>query len=267
MRCLITGAASGIGLAIARLAAGEGHSLALIDRNSAVHDTAKQLSARAVGIVTDLEDPEAPDVAVADAVEQLGGLDAVFSNAGIMAGGGLEELSLAAYERTFAVNTRATWLLAKAAFPALKQSRGSIVATASISATHPTPPAGAYSASKAAVKMLVEQMALEWGRYGIRANCVSPGPTDTGLTFNSFGVGSAGDEAGNRSYRQALMPLRRIGAPDDVAAAAWFLASPAARQITGVDLKVDGGLSLTVMPVTGRAPGYSLDAIAEEALS
>jgi len=261
MRCLITGAASGIGLAIAELAASaEDNTLVLVDRDPTVHTVAEKLRS-STAIVADLENPQgATDVADA-ATKALGGLDVIFSNAGVMANGPLEELTLAAFDRTFAVNTRATWLIAKAAFLELKRSRGSIVATASISGTHPTPPAGAYSASKAALKMLIEQLALEWGRYGIRANCVSPGPTDTALTYNSFGAGSAGEAAGNRAYREALVPLRRIGKPEDVAAAALFLADPAAQQITGVDLKVDGGLSLAVMPVTGRVPGFSLDAI------
>lgn len=271
MRCLITGAASGIGLAIARLAATDSaNSLVLADRDVRVRSVASDLAgsgAQVVGTVSDLEDPEAPAALVGSAVAHIGGLDAVFSNAGIMAGGLLEELSLEAYDRTFAVNTRAAWLLAKAAFTELKRSQGSIVATASISATNPTPPGGAYSASKAALRILVEQLAVEWGPYGIRANCVSPGPTDTALTYKSFGVGADGDAAGNRTYREALVPLRRIGSPEDVARAALFLAGPEARQITGVDLKVDGGLSLTVMPVTGRSPGYRLDELEMEGVA
>jgi NAD(P)-dependent dehydrogenase (short-subunit alcohol dehydrogenase family) len=273
MRYLITGAASGIGLAIAELASSgnEPNSLVLVDRSDAVESIAATLEksgSEVVPVVADLYDPDAPATIVSTAIAALGGIDAIFSNAGMMASSPLEELSVEAYERTFAVNTRATWLLAKAAFPALKASCGSITATASISATHPTPPAGAYSASKAALRMLVQQLAVEWGKFGIRANCVSPGPTDTGLTQNSFGGNSSSRAAQNRAYREALIPLRRIGSPEDVAAAALFLASPAARQITGVDLAVDGGLSLTVMPVTGRVPGFSLDEItAKEAVS
>jgi NAD(P)-dependent dehydrogenase (short-subunit alcohol dehydrogenase family) len=267
MRYLITGAASGIGRAVAQLAATETTPpcLALVDRDeAALKSLASELSAlgiQALPIVADLADPQAPAAVVEASVDKFHGLDSVVSNAGMMMGGNLEELTLEAFDHTFAVNTRATWLLAKAAFPELKRSRGSIVATVSISGVHPTPPAGMYSPSKAALRMIVQQLALEWGRYGIRANCVSPGPTDTALTHHSFGRGAPGAAEQNRAYREALSPLRRIGRPEDVASAILFLASPAARQINGVDLPVDGGLSLTVMPVTGRAPGFRLDEI------
>ena len=273
MRYLITGAAGGIGRAVAALAATGAApvSLLLVDRDQAALDRVvaalRAQGATAVGFAADLADPGAPDAVVAAAVEEFGGLDTVVSNAGVMHGGPLEDLDLASYETTFAVNTRATWLLGKAAFTELRRSRGSIVATASVSATHPTPPAGMYSPSKAALLMLVQQMALEWGRYGIRANCVSPGPTDTPLTRASFGRGATGEAARNRVYRENLIPLRRIGRPEDVAAAVMFLAGPAAAQVTGVDLKVDGGLSLAVMPVTGRAPGFRLEDIATEEVS
>jgi glucose 1-dehydrogenase len=268
MRYLITGAASGIGRAVAtqavrRATADHPVSLALIDRDrEALDAVAVELAGSGVTVlplVVDLEDPVASGESVRSAIEALGGLDAIISNAGVLLGGPLEDIELDAYEKTFAINTRVTWLLGKAAFPALKESRGSIVATASISATYPTPPAGLYSPSKAALVMLIKQMALEWGKYGIRANCVSPGPTDTSLTRNSFGVGVSTASEQNRAYREALIPLRRIGLPDDVAAAVLFLAGPQASQITGVDLAVDGGVSLSVMPLAGGAPGYRLD--------
>ncbi|HVW44676.1 MAG TPA: SDR family oxidoreductase [Amycolatopsis sp.] len=273
MRYLITGAAGGIGRAVAALAAtgAEPASLLLVDRDKAALDRAvaalRAQGATAVAFAADLADPSAPEAAVDAAVAEFGGLDTVVSNAGVLLGGALQDLDMAAYDTTFAVNTRATWLLGKAAFAELRRSRGSIVATASVSATHPTPPAGMYSPSKAALLMLVRQMALEWGRYGIRANCVSPGPTDTPLTDASFGPGATGEAARNRAYRESLIPLRRIGRPEDVAAAVIFLAGAAAAQITGVDLKVDGGLSLALMPVTGRAPGFRLDEIATEEVS
>jgi NAD(P)-dependent dehydrogenase (short-subunit alcohol dehydrogenase family) len=169
----------------------------------------------------------------------------------------LEELDLDTYERTFAVNTRATWLLGKAAFPALRESRGAIVATASISATQPTPPLGMYSASKAALLMIVRQMALEWGRHGIRANCVSPGPTDTGLTRNSFGDPDNAAARANRAHREQTTPLRKIARAEDIAEAVLFLAGPRAAHVTGVDLPVDGGISVAVMPLAAGTAGYS----------
>jgi glucose 1-dehydrogenase len=265
MRYLITGAGSGIGRAVAGLAAKAVDatrpvSLALVDRDRDALDRAATelsgLGARCLPLVADLSDADAPGDAVRAAVAELGGLDALVSNAGITAAAPLEDLDLESYERTFAINTRATWLLAKAAFPALRDSRGSIVATASISATNPTPPLGMYSPSKAALLMIIRQLALEWGRYGIRANCVSPGPTDTGLTRNSFGDPANDAARANREYREATTPLRKIARADDIAEAILFLAGPRAAHVTGVDLPVDGGIVNAVMPLAGGVPGY-----------
>jgi NAD(P)-dependent dehydrogenase (short-subunit alcohol dehydrogenase family) len=104
--------------------------------------------------------------------------------------------------------------------------------------------------------MIIQQLALEWGRYGIRCNAVSPGPTDSGLTKGSFGVETSDAARKNRSWREQIIPLRKIGRPEEVAEAILFLAGPRASQITGVDLAVDGGLSLTLMPVTGGSPDW-----------
>ncbi|MFF6959765.1 SDR family oxidoreductase [Streptomyces sp. NPDC008317] len=278
VRYLITGAGSGIGRAVATLAARAAGSegarqarLALLDRDAgAIEAVAAELrgtGAVCVPLAVDLSDPAAVGKAVEEAVSAFGGLDALVSNAGISSADPLEDLSLETFQRTFDVNTRATFLLARAAFPALRASRGAIVATASISATHPTPPLGMYSASKAALKMMVQQMAVEWGRYGIRANCVSPGPTDTGLTRKSFGDAEDTAAAANRRYREAVSPMRKIARAEDIAEAVLYLAGPRAGHVTGVDLPVDGGLSLTVMPLTGGTPGYRLDEIAQEATS
>ncbi|WP_329378815.1 SDR family NAD(P)-dependent oxidoreductase [Streptomyces sp. NBC_01716] len=278
VRYVITGAGSGIGHAVATLAARAAGSdgagqvrLALLDRDAdSIRSLASELrgtGADCLPVAVDLSDPPAVGEAVEEAVSAFGGLDALVSNAGISSVGAIEDLSLDAYQRTFDVNTRATFLLARAAFPALRDSRGSIVATASISATHPTPPLGMYSASKAALRVMIQQMAVEWGRYGIRANCVSPGPTDTGLTRGSFGDPEDAAAKANRRYREAVSPMRKIGRAEDIAQAVVFLAGPRAGHITGVDLPVDGGLSLTVMPLTGGTPGYRLDEIAQEATS
>jgi glucose 1-dehydrogenase len=128
----------------------------------------------------------------------------------------------------------------------LKASRGAIVATASISATQPTPPHGAYSASKAALVMLIKQMAYEFGPDGIRCNCVSPGMIHTGMTNSVY------SDPTLRAERASQIPLRRVGDPEDVAAVVAFLAGPAAGYVTGVDLIVDGGVSTALMPTMRR---------------
>jgi NAD(P)-dependent dehydrogenase (short-subunit alcohol dehydrogenase family) len=190
------------------------------------------------------------------AEQSLGGLDALISNAGYARSAPLLDLEADEFDRSIAVNTRAAWLLGKAAFPILAESQGAIVATESMSARHPTPPLGAYSASKAALVMLVQQMALEWGPSGIRCNVVSPGPTATGMTAGIFADAQDETQRRNRAKREAHIPLRRVGEATDVAAAIMFLAGPSARQITGIDLTVDGGLSIGLMPAVGGGQGH-----------
>jgi NAD(P)-dependent dehydrogenase (short-subunit alcohol dehydrogenase family) len=120
--------------------------------------------------------------------------------------------------------------------------------TTSISGHFPTPRAGAYSTSKAALLMLVKQLALEWGPDGIRVNCVSPGPVDTAMTFRSFGDPDDPLARERRQYRESLAPLRKLGQPQEVAEAVVFLAGPGASHIAGAELTVDGGASLATMP-------------------
>lgn len=263
MRMLITGAASGIGRAVALMAA-EAHSsdchLVLVDRQepalAAVAEEARAAGATVWSATADLADPAACAGAVRVAETRLGGLDALVSNAGYARSAPLRELETEEFDRSFAVNTRAVWLLGKAAYPMLAESHGAIVATASMSARHPTPPLGAYSASKAALVMLVQQLALEWGPSGIRCNVVSPGPTATGMTAGIFADVQDDAQRRNREQREAHIPLRRVGEPADVAAAILYLVGPSARQVTGIELTVDGGLSIGLMPAVGGGQGH-----------
>ena len=147
------------------------------------------------------------------------------------------------------MNLRATWLLAKALHPLLADGGGAIVATTSIASVVPAPPMGAYAASKAGLAMLVRQMAYEWGGDGIRANCVAPGMTHTGLTDGSY------SDPVLRAERGASVPLARIGEPDDIASVIEFLVSPGAGYVTGINLLVDGGLDTCLLPaVRGITP-------------
>ncbi len=260
MRAIVTGAASGIGLAVAyRLNAdslrrdGRGARLALADvAAERLDEAAAALVAEGAEVTTiarDLADPAAAAQIVDHAAGTYGGIDTLISNAGLLRPGSLLDLSLDDYELTFAVNTRPTWLLIKAARAHLRAAQGAVVVTTSIAAHHPIPAQGAYSASKAALLMMARQLACELGPEGIRINTVSPGATLTGI-----GGGVAIDPAVTQrgGPEKNRNPLGFICLPDDQAAAIAFLAGPEARFITGTDLGVDGGVRTQLMVKSGH---------------
>ena len=252
MRVVITGAASGIGRAVAEqlAAAAAGHRLLLTDRDAdGLQDVTDAIGSAATGCVADLADPDCGEALVAAALAHMGGIDAVVSNAGIIGAGALVDLAPEDFDRVFAINTRATWALAKASHPHLVASKGAFVATASMSASQPTPGLGFYSSSKAALLMLIRQLALEWGKDGIRCNTVSPGPTATPMTAVGY------SDPARRAQRESMIPLGKLGQADDVANAILFLIGPGASHITGIDIAVDGGMSQNLMPATGGGTG------------
>lgn len=257
MRFIITGAASGIGQVCAELlAAGSAipgeHHLLLADRDAAnLAAVADMIGARAATVVVDLSAPDCGETIVAAAIAHMGGIDAVISNAGIIMGGALVDLAVEQFELIYSVNTRATWLIGKAAHRYLRESKGAFIATASMSATQPTPGLGFYSSSKAALTMLMRQLSLEWGPDRIRCNTVSPGPTYTPMTKAGY------DDEARRRQRESSIPLGKLGTADDVAHAILFLCSPQAGHINGIDVLVDGGMSNMLMPATGAGTGQS----------
>src|SRR5688572_8516747 len=187
MHYVITGAGSGIGRATAEALVAKGaKGLLLVDRNSAALDdvirTLSSSKAELTAFVADLAHADAGERIIEAAKTALPQVDGVVSNAGIVTGGSLADTTIEDFERVFAINVRATWLLAKAARPLLKTQRGALIATASISAEHSVPNVGPYPASKAALVALCKQLALEWAGDGIRVNCVAPGTTETAMT-------------------------------------------------------------------------------------
>lgn len=239
MRILLTGASRGIGRAIAKTLAGEGHSLALCASgpSDALEETIS-LCHGSFGLSGDLGQPDTAPRLVDEAVSRLGGLDAVISNAGIAISGNLTDMSTPDWERVFDVNTRAPWRLAVAAYPHMKASdAGNFLAVASMSGVEPYPGTGAYSASKAALIMMVRTLALEWAASGVRANCASPGLFLSSMTAPIYADPSL------KAAREALVPMKRIGDPArDFAGLVQFLISPEAGYITGQNILADGGL-------------------------
>jgi len=259
MRAVVTGAASGIGRAISlRLArdgknAGEPAKIALVDIEistalSAVADEVNELGAEALPLAADLATTDQPEQAVASAITAFGGLDALVSNAGVNCPGQLLEYAVADWDRLFAVNTRALWLLAKASHDELKISGGSIVAIASMSGSNSHANLGAYGPSKAAVIMLAQVLGQEFGPDGVRVNTVSPGLVRTGMTEMVY----SNNEIANA--RDGLVPIGRVALPEDMADVVAFLLSSDARYINGHDLVVDGGVTGNYL---GRLPGLS----------
>lgn len=262
LRVLVTGATGGIGratcFALLESAQAQGRRLAIAAAASragpALDALVAELAAKgaqACGLAADLADGSACTDLAADAVERCAGLDVLVSNAGIARGAPLATLESADWDAVFAVDVRATWLLARAAHAALAQSRGAIVAVASISALYPFPGLGAYSPAKAALVMLCRQLAQEWAAEGIRVNSVSPGLIRTPLTEPIY------RDQDILRRRQQAVPLGRIGSPEDVAHAIVHLAGPNADYVTGIDLRLDGGLGdrvLATIPGMPRSP-------------
>jgi NAD(P)-dependent dehydrogenase (short-subunit alcohol dehydrogenase family) len=254
MRVVITGASRGIGRATAlKLAADGAEAMTLCD--VAYLDELETLAAdlRTSGckvrtLKADMAKPTAPAKVIAVAAKAMGGIDAIVGNAGIAAPARLVDLDLATWNRVFDINLRANWLLAKAAHPHLKRSKGSIVMLASMAGKVPQLPTGAYSPAKAALIMLTEMMAQEWAPDGIRANSVCPGFVHTSMTDAIY------SKPALARGRARLVPLGRVARPSDIADAIAFLLSPQASYITGQSLLVDGGL---VQSILNHVPGVA----------
>lgn len=250
-KALITGAAQGLGEAMARMLARQGARVAITDINI---DLAREVAAsinedypgRAFAYAHDVAEEDQWAEVVKQAAADMGGLSVLVHNAGV--GGGLkwiEDCDLESWRRMQAINTDSIMLGTKHALPYLRDNQpGSIVVISSMAGVLAAPGMGAYNASKAAAWLLSKTIALECAKKGwdIRCNSVHPVFIKTAI-LDPFIAMAGGDEAKAHERLSRGIPMGRIGEPDDVAYAVLYLASDESKFVTGIELKIDGGMS------------------------
>src|SRR5215208_2261803 len=242
---IVTGAARGLGLEIARRLLDDGMAVSMADVDEAVSDAAAQLGSDAFATICDVRGSDQVDSLVQTTVSRLGRLDLFVANAGVGSGGPTTEMSDEAYRQTVGVNFDGTFFSCRAAARAMIPARaGSIVTIGSIFGRDTPAGSGIYGATKAGVIALTHALARELGPNGIRVNCVSPGNMATEMHWTSLRRRSA---AAGLPFDhvveevRAIIPLGRHGTGADVAAVVSFLASEDAAYITGQTINVDGG--------------------------
>ncbi|MFM7142058.1 MAG: SDR family NAD(P)-dependent oxidoreductase [Alphaproteobacteria bacterium] len=237
---LVTGAASGIGRAVAERLAAEGARLHALDvQDEALAGLGASLRAEGAEVETgrcDVSDEAQVDASVAGCVARFGRLDALVNVAAILRADLLHELRTEDWNRVLAVNLSGTFYACRAALPHLLESRGNIVNVASTAAVHGQPYAGAYAASKGGVLALTKSIAIDYARQGVRANAVLPCDIATPI-FGQFQM----PEGGDWKLVKRVMAPRGSGAPADVAGVVAMLASDDGAHVTGAEVRVDGG--------------------------
>lgn len=243
---IITGASAGIGHAAARLFAHEGARLVLVARRQdALDRLANDIAAaggQALTLAGDVTDERVAARAVALALEQFGGLDIAFNNAGTLgAMGEVTDIDVAGWRDTLDTNLTSAFHCAKHQIPALlARGKGSLIFTSSfVGHTIGLPGMAAYGASKAALVGLARCLAVDYGARGLRVNVLMPGGTDTEMGQAAAPTPEA------RAFVEHIHALKRLAEPDEIARAALFLASDAASFMTGTTLFVDGGVSMS----------------------
>ena len=243
---VITGGGSGIGAATARLLVAEGANVVLGGRNAARLDAfVGELGEAAVAVPGDVTSDDNAAQLIDAATERFGGLDAVIANAGIGASGSIEDMTNASWSHTLDVNLHGPMRLARAAFPAMRaRGGGSVVLIASVNGIVNTPHSAAYDISKAALISMARSLAVDGGRWNIRANAVCPGWVETPMADDDMDL-VAGELGTTReaAYRIAVQhtPLGRVATPHEIATCCAFLISDDASFVTGTTLVADGG--------------------------
>jgi NAD(P)-dependent dehydrogenase (short-subunit alcohol dehydrogenase family) len=237
---IITGGAGGIGFATARLMTERGAQVVLADIALEQAEALATELPGAIALALDLAEEASVEAMIAQTVTAFGRLDILHNNAALLGpdiaqqDGNIEDMATALWDRTYAINVRGTMIACRAALPHLRASRGNIVNTVSSLALQGHIIQAAYSSSKAALIQLTRAIAASHGSYGVRCNAVAPGMTMTPALKVAF-------PPPLRAVVEAETLRDQLGAPEDIAEAVAFLASDAARNITGEVLVCDGG--------------------------
>jgi NAD(P)-dependent dehydrogenase (short-subunit alcohol dehydrogenase family) len=252
--CVVTGGGGGIGRATAISFAQAGARVAAIDLDErgleATHVELGRLGASHVVARCDTTDVASVTAAATVIEKSLGPCEVLVNTAAVLRPGALDTLSLAEWNTVLSVNLTGYFLCAQVFGRQMRGlGRGSLVHIASIAGSNAQGQSGAYSVSKAGVIMLSRQLANEWGPHGIRSNVVSPGMVITPMSQAFY------DTPGVTERRSAVVPLRRVGMPQDMADAILFLASDRASYVNGEEIMVDGGYANMLMNLVPR-PGY-----------
>ncbi|WFE48797.1 SDR family oxidoreductase [Micromonospora sp. WMMD1155] len=241
---LVTGGGSGIGLQVAKDFAAAGADVVIAGRTTSRLDAAvTEIGAKASASTLDIGDGDAVRALIADMVNRYGRLDVVVSNAASYIPGDITDVAPSDWEQLRRTNIDGFFHLAQAALPELAKTGGSFVATSSVSGLRGDWGSPIYNASKGAVSLFVQALALDWGAKGVRVNAVAPSLTNTEPV-----AGVTGNDTLLRQF-EARVALGRIAEPDDISPVVLFLASDSARYVNGVILPVDGGTSAS----TGQA--------------
>jgi NAD(P)-dependent dehydrogenase (short-subunit alcohol dehydrogenase family) len=232
---IVTGAASGIGLAITRLYLAEGAQVLAVDRDSFDPSGLKADDALAL-LVLDITTPDAPQRITEAALSRFGKIDILVNNAGVCLPGSIEDQTPESWARTMEINVTAPFMITRAVVPHLKaRGWGRIINLGSIMSEFGGPSLCAYGTSKHAIAGLTRSLSADLGKYGITANYLQPGAILTPLAAPSM------SDPAFRAYWEQKAPLGRIGEPEEVAAAALFLATDGASYVSGAGIKVCGG--------------------------
>ncbi|MEA1676025.1 SDR family oxidoreductase [Nitrospirillum sp. BR 11163] len=238
---IVTGGGAGIGLAIARTLADNGARVLITGRRA---DALKAVAHPAIdSFVADAASAADAEATVAAAIERWGRLDVLVNNAGAGLPQPLAEMSPESVGAVFKVNVFGPALLARAALPHLRETRGAIINLSSTLARKPVAGFSAYAASKAALEQMTRTWALELAPLGIRVNAIAPGPVESDFLRDRMGF-SEEEIAVIKAKEVEMIPLGRRGVPEDVAHWVMTLAAPGAGWVTGQILGVDGGFGL-----------------------